>query len=146
MKNILVTVDLNESSQLLVDKAAEQAEKFGSKVWILHIADPEPDFIGNEVGPQYIRDIRVKELLHEHQVIRKYIDQLKAKSIDADGLLIAGATVKTILQEVQKLNIDMVIIGHHKHSIMYKIFRGRTDTAIVSKSKVPVMVVQLPAD
>jgi len=143
MKNILVAVDLDDSAQLLVEKAAEQAEKFGSKVWVLHIADPEPDFVGNKVGPQYIRDLRVKELLSEHHLIRKYTDFLKAKNIDTDGLLIAGATVRLILEEIEKLNIDLVIIGHHQHSLMYKIFTGTTHSAIVNKSKVPVLIVPL---
>jgi nucleotide-binding universal stress UspA family protein len=143
MKNILVAVDLDDSAQLLVEKAAEQAEKFGSKVWVLHVADPEPDFVGNKVGPQYIRDLRVKELIHEHQLVRKYTDYLKTKNIDADGLLIAGATVQLILEEIEKLNIDLVVIGHHQHSLMYQIFTGTTHSAIVKKSKVPVLIVPL---
>lgn len=143
MKNILVAVDLDDSAQLLVEKAADQAEKFGSKVWVLHIADPEPDFVGNKVGPQYIRDLRVKELVHEHQLVRKYTDYLKTKNIDADGLLIAGATVQLILEEIEKLNIDLVIIGHHQHSLMYQIFTGSTHSAVVKKSKVPVLIVPL---
>ena len=143
MNNILVAVDLNDSSQLLVEKAVEQAEKFGSKVWILHVADPEPDFVGNEVGPQYIRDLRADELLKEHRMIRKYIDYLKAKDINADGLLIAGATIQTILEETEKLNIDLVIIGHHQHSLVYKIFTGSTDIPVVKNSKVPVLIVPI---
>ena len=143
MKNILVAVGLDDGSQLLVEKAAEQAEKFGSKVWVLHIADPEPDFVGNKVGPQYIRDIRVKELLAEHHLVRKYSDFLKAKNIDADGLLIAGATVKLIMEEIEKLNIDLVIICRHQHSLLYKIFTGTTHSAVANKSKVPVLIVPL---
>jgi len=143
MKNILVAVDLNESSQTLVDKAAELAEKFNSKVWVLHIADPEPDFVGNKVGPQYIRDIRVEELLQEHKLMRKYSDQLLSKGIEAEGLLIAGATIKMILNEMDKLDIDLLIIGHHKHGFFYPIFADITDIAIVKKSKVPVLIVPL---
>lgn len=143
MKNILVAVDLKESSQLLIDTAAELAEKFSSKVWILHIADPEPDFVGNKVGPQYIRDIREKELHHEHQLAQKYSDQLKRKGIVSDGLLIAGATIQTIIEEMGKLGIDFLIIGHHKHSFFYPIFADITDTAVIKKSKVPILVVPL---
>lgn len=143
MKNILVAVDLEDSSKVLVEKAAEIAVKFESKVWVLHIADPEPDFVGNKVGPQYIRDIRVKELLQEHQLIRKYTDYLHASAITADGLLIAGATVQLILDEIEKLAIDLVVIGHHQHSLLYQIFTGNTHTAIVKKSKVPVLIIPL---
>lgn len=141
MKNILVAVDLEKSGQLLVDTAAQLAEKFGSTIYILHIADPEPDFIGNTVGPDYIREVRAKELHREHKLVQDYADQLRLKGIKADSLLIAGATVETIMQETKKLNADLLIIGHHKHGWLYKIFADVTDAAIINKSKVPVLVV-----
>ncbi len=141
MKNILVAVDLDANSTILVDKAAELAQKFGSKVWILHISDPEPDFVGNRVGPKYIREIRAKEIRSEHRQIRDYNDQLKNKGIEAEGLLVAGATAETILQEIKKLQADLVIIGHYHHSFLYKLFAGNTDFTIVEKAKVPVLII-----
>jgi nucleotide-binding universal stress UspA family protein len=143
MENILVAIDLEENSKLLIEHAAQQAEKFGSKVWVLHIADPEPDFIGNKVGPQYIRDLRLEELLKEHHFVRQYADDLNAKGIAADGLLIAGATTNMILKEIEKLNIDLVVIGHHQHSLLYKLFNGNTATSIIEKARIPVLIIPL---
>ncbi len=143
MKNILVAVDLDASSQLLINTAAEQAEKFNAKVWVLHIADPEPDFVGNKAGPQYVRDYLVEEIKKEHKLIRQYTEELIAKGIVADGLLIQGPTVKMILEEIEKLQIDLLIIGHHRHSLLFKLFLGDNHTALVNKSKVPVLVVPL---
>ena len=62
MKNILVTIDFNENEKLLIDKAFQLAEPFDSKIWLIHIAAPDPDFIGYKVGPQYIRDSRASDL------------------------------------------------------------------------------------
>ncbi len=66
MKNILVTIDFNKNEELLIDKAFQLAESFNSKLWLMHIAAPDPDFVGYEVGPQYIRDSRATE-----EVLRK---------------------------------------------------------------------------
>src|SRR6202008_383352 len=115
--------------------------KFGSKVWVLHIAEPEPDFVGNEAGPRYIRVLKAKEFRHEHKLVQKYTERLKIKKLRTDGLLIQGATVEMILQEITRLKIDFVIIGHRKHSLLYKMFFPSTDTAIIKKSKVPVLVI-----
>lgn len=141
MKNILVAVDLEASSQLLINAAAEQAEKTNAKVWVLHIAEPEPDFVGNKAGPQYVRDYLVEEIKKEHKLVRQYADELIAKGIVADGLLIQGPTVQMILQEIEKLQIDLLIIGHHRHSLLFKIFLGDNHTALVNKSTIPVLVV-----
>jgi len=143
MKNILVAVDLEASSHHLINSAAEQAEKSGAKVWVLHIAAPEPDFIGNEVGPQYVRDNLAEDIKTEHKLIRQYADELITKGIIAEALLIQGPTVKMILEEIEKLQIDLLIIGHRPHSFLFKLLLGENHTALVNKSKVPVLVVPL---
>ena len=143
MKNILVAIDFQEETQLLVDKAFELAQKLGSKIWLLHIAATSPDYVGYTVGPQYVRDTVAGELRNEHKLIQKYADQLKAKNIDAEGLLVQGATSETILKESAKLNIDLVVIGHHKHSALYKIFVDDVDSEIISNSKVPVLIIPM---
>lgn len=143
MKNILVAIDFEEETQLLVDKALEIAKQFGSKIWLLHIAAASPDYVGYTVGPQYIRDNIAGTLREEHKLIQKYADQLKAKNIAAEGLLVQGATSNTILKESAKLNIDLVVIGHHKHSSLYKIFVDDVDSEIISNSKVPVLIIPM---
>ena len=143
MKNILVAVDFEDETQMLVDKALELAQKLGSKIWLLHIAPSSPDYVGYSMGPQYIRDNVAVGLRNEHKLIQKYADQLKAKNVEAEGLLVQGATSETILKESTKLNIDLVVIGHHKHSSLYKIFVDDVDSEIISNSKVPVLIIPM---
>lgn len=141
MKNILVGIDFHEKTEILIDKAFELSKPYNSKIWLLHVAAPDPDFVGYEVGPQYIRDNRAKELRQEHKLILEYVDQLKEKKVDAAGLLIQGATVEVILEESKKLNIDLIISGHHDHSFLYNAFFGSVSSGIVRKSNIPVLVV-----
>ena len=75
MKNLLVTVTFEEKeTSVLLAKAMSIAEKFGSKIWLVHIAAPDPDFVGYEVGPQYIRDHRADELKKQHNLVKRYPD------------------------------------------------------------------------
>tara|TARA_R110000868_G_scaffold374391_1_gene638892 strand:+ start:417 stop:851 length:435 start_codon:yes stop_codon:yes gene_type:complete len=141
MKNILVTIDFNEKIDLLIDKAFELAKPLGSKVWLMHIAAPEPDFVGYDVGPQYIRDFRAKELRKEHQLLQEYADKLMKKGVDAEGLLVQGATTEMIISESKKLNVDLIIAGHHDHGFLYKAFVGSVSSQIIKKAKIPVLIV-----
>ena len=68
------------------------AEKFGSKLWLVHIAAPDPDFVGYGTGPIYIRDSRAKELKEEHQQLMHIMDDLR--STDNDETLKALITEK----------------------------------------------------
>lgn len=72
MKNILVTIDFEEKGQVLIEKAAELAEKFNAKLWLVHVAAPDPDFIGYDVGPQYVRDVLAKDLRNEHKLLQGF--------------------------------------------------------------------------
>ena len=141
MKNILVTIDFEEKAILLIEKAAEIAEKFNSKIWLVHIVAPDPDFVGYEAGPQYIRDSLAKELRKEHKIIQHFTQMLKERGIKAEGLLIQGATREMILEESEKLNIDLIIIGHHDHGPLYKIFAGSVAADVIEHSKIPVLTI-----
>ena len=143
MKNILVSIDFNNNEKLLIDKALEIAKAFDAKIWLLHVAAPEPEFIGFGVGPQYVRDSRADELRKEHRLISNYADQVRLENQECEGLLISGATIEMILEEANKLEIDLIIIGHHDHSFLYKAFFGSVASGVVKKANIPVLVVPL---
>ena len=69
MKNILVSIDFNEQEALLMDRAYEFAKAFDAKIWLVHIAAPDPDFVGYDAGPQYVRDARAEDLKGEHKLL-----------------------------------------------------------------------------
>lgn len=143
MKNILVNIEFNEDDEILLYKASEIASAFDSKVWLLHITAPDPDFIGLHVGPQYIREERASEIKNEHKQIQLYSDKLRKNNINTESLLIQGPTVEMILFESKKLNIDLIIIGHHDHNIFYKAFFESVSSGIIKKSKVPILMIPL---
>lgn len=144
MKNILVAVDLRDTDQLLLSQAVGIAEKFESKIWILHVAAPDPDFVGYGVGPTYIRDTRASELRQEHRQLQSYAGWINDQAIDADGLLIQGPTVEMIKNEAIKLNIDLLILGSHKHGFLYEMFVGHTSLQVIRDIRIPVLIVPLP--
>ena len=143
MKNILVAVDFDSNTQPLIEQALLISEKFNSKVWLVHIAEPSPDFVGFDVGPQYIRDSKASELREEHKMIQEHAQKFTNHGLDAEGLLVQGATDEMILIETNKLNIDLVILGHKKQGMLYRMFVESTGTTIINESKVPVLIVPL---
>jgi nucleotide-binding universal stress UspA family protein len=143
MKNILVTIDFNKNEHLVIDKAFELAEKFNSKLWLIHIAAPDPDFIGYDVGPQYVRDNRATELRKEHKNLEELSKTLREKGVQAEGLLVQGATIEMITAEAKKLNIDLIIAGHHDHNFLYNAFVGSVSRQIIKKSNTPVLLIPI---
>ena len=144
MNNLLVALDIKPSDSLLLAQASFLAEKCDAKIWMVHVAAPDPDFVGFEMGPKYIRDFVADELRVEHRQLQTYAEELQQKGLEAEGLLIQGPTIDMIEAEVKKLNIDLLILGSHKHGFLYETFIGNTAMRIIKELSIPVMIVPLP--
>lgn len=143
MKNILVSMDFDGKEEKLIAKAIEMARAFHAKVWLIHVAAPDPDFVGNDVGPQSVRDALADELWNQHKLMDEYTSALKKKDIVAEGLLIQGKTIDTLMEKSKKLKADMIIAGHEEHGFFYKAILGSVSREIIKKSKIPVLIVPL---
>ena len=141
MNNILAAIDFSEITPDVVDKAAEIAKCFASKLWLLHVAAPEPDFVGYETGPQTKRDWRAKTLRAEHRYIQDKALELEQEGIKVTPLLLQGATVETIVQEASKLNAEMIVIGSHGRGALYKALVGSVSEGVIRQASCPVLIV-----
>ena len=144
MKNLLVAVDLQGGGdQTLLDHAEMLAAKFDSKVWIVHVAAPDPDFVGFDAGPVYIRKTLADDLRQEHKTLQQYAVNLCNKNINAESLMVQGPTVQTIYDEAAKLKTDMLIMGSHKHNFLERVFGQDTIRQIYDKSQIPMLIIPL---
>jgi len=142
-KNILVAVDFNDAVGELMAYAESIAEKFGAKIWVVHVAAPDPDFASFDAGPQYIRDMRADELRDEHKELQQIRDMFIDKNIESDALLIQGSTVETVLQEAKKLKADILIVGTHKHSFFYNLFAESVSVELFKNAEIPVLSIPI---
>jgi nucleotide-binding universal stress UspA family protein len=55
MDNILVPLDFQEATLDVLDHASLLAQSLSAKLWLVHVGDPDPDFVGYGVGPQSVR-------------------------------------------------------------------------------------------
>ena len=141
INNILVAVDFDEPVGTLLTYAEDLAEKFNSKIWLLHVTDPEPDFVGYEPGPQYIRDIKAEEYRDEHRSLQALCDTFVNKDIDAEALLIQGSTVEMILKEAEDLQADLMIVKTHKHGFFSNLFSESVSLELFKKSNIPLLTI-----
>lgn len=141
MRNIAVALDFQKGSGVLLNKASELAHAFGAKIWLLHIAEPEPDFVGLGVGPTYVRNDWAKRLKKEHHRLDELKKEFVNDNIETEALMIQGSIVETLLEELEKLDIDLLIIGKKGHGAMYRTFIGSVLTEVIKKTSVPTLAV-----
>ena len=138
---LLVPVDLSDSSRLVINRAKELAQALSAKIWLLHVADPDPDFIGYESDTQSLRDGVAEKFHKEHSELQQFSQELRSIGLDCVALLIQGPTVETILNEAGKLSVDVIAIGSHGKGAMKRFLVGSTSEGVLHKSVVPVLVI-----
>jgi len=143
MKNILVAIEVNNTELMnrMLDSATQLAKAFNAKCWLIQIAAPDPDFVGYEVGPQYIRDFKADELREIHREVQTQTQLLTAKGIDAEGLMIQGSTEEMILAEVEKLKIDLLVLGNKNHGLLHSIFIGSITDDLIKEARIPILLI-----
>ncbi len=138
---LLIAIDLSASSKKVVESALDIARSCKGKVWLLHVAAPEPDFVGYDVGPQSVRDSVAKDFHREHAELQGIANRLRDQAIETTALLVQGATAETILHEANKLQVNMIVVGSHGHGAVHRLLVGSVSEHVLRNSTTPVLVV-----
>ncbi len=141
MKNILVALDLSDTSPAVLEQARVFGRELAAKLWLVHVAAPEPDFVGYDAGPQVERDAVADELHAEHREIQALAEGLRGEGFECTALLVQGATAAAILKQAEQLGVDLIIVGSHGRGPVKQLFVGSTSDGIVRQATVPVLVV-----
>ena len=145
VKNTLVAIDDYEAITLespIMERTIELASAFSSKVWILHIV-PHPGQPPFNVDSKILRREVAGELRHEHGFLQHLAQCLRDRDVDSTALLVEGAIVKTILEESDRLDIDLIVIGCHRHGMFYGALMEFTEEGLLSKCPRPIMFVPI---
>ena len=145
MKNILLCIKDCETTTIaspIVEKTIELANYCSSKVHIIHVAPPsrQPPY---NVDHEIFRRAVATELRHEHSCLQQLTKYMRDMNIDATALLLQGSIISTILHETERLAVDLVILGRHKHGPLYRALMDDTDQGLLANCSCPIMFVPI---
>jgi nucleotide-binding universal stress UspA family protein len=144
MRRILACVDLSESSALVLGCARGLCDSGGELV-ILHVAAPEPDFIGYGVGPQSVRDAVALELRQEHRQVQQMARDLEAPGLAVTPLTVQGAVAEKIIEHAERLAVDFIVLGAAGHGRLHDLIVGSALRGVIKGASTPVVLVPLRA-
>lgn len=146
MQNVLAAVDFSEVSDRVVERAHELALAFSAELYLVHVAAPDPEFVGYEAGPESVRTQRAQELRQEHRDLQARAAALRARGVRAHALLIQGPTVDKLVEEIERLAADMVVLGSHGRGALLRALLGSVSEGVIRRSPCPVLVVPSRAE
>ena len=139
--NILAAVDFSAVTRAVLGTLGRIARAIPAKVFLVHVAPPDPAFVGYGAGPKAVRGQVAAEHHTRHQQLQALADELRAGGVDATALLLQGATVDTLLAEAQKLSADLIVLGSHGHGAVHRLLVGSVAEGVVGRSELPVLLV-----
>ena len=151
IKKILYATDLSKNARHAFVYAASIAHRYGAGITILHVLEAPPMsvyFLGEQW--EEIKEKNVKKAITE---VNTRLDKFRANmstelsshpfSID-DIVVKTGIPEELILREAEKGDFDVVVMGTHGHGAFADAMMGSTARRVLRRSKIPVLVVQLP--
>lgn len=144
MKNIqraLVAIDFSDKSDDVTQWALSLAKQHQAELHLVHVADPDPDFVGYGPGPQTVRDQVAEGMRDEHQKLEQLAATINDAGVAVQWHCLQGAVVETILRKASDDDVDIIIVGSHGHGGLYRAVLGSTSEGVVRHALCPVVVV-----
>lgn len=141
MKKILVPVDFSRVTEATLATAGKMAGAWGSELLLLHVAAPEPEFVGYETGPASVRQAVAHQLSAQHQQLQSLRQTMSAQGVKVTALLIQGYVTEKILAEAERWPADLIIMGSHGHGGLHHVLMGSVAEGVLRKARCPVMLV-----
>ena len=147
MKKVLITLDYNPDSEIVVNKGFELAQLMQAEICLLHVLAEmryygmqyEP-FMGYE-GYAFPVDFQIQEEFVK--VAKDYLDKTAAhlggKNISTH--LAEGDTANMILEYAEEWGADLIVMGTHSHGTLEKLFLGTVASSVLEHTKTPVYMV-----
>jgi nucleotide-binding universal stress UspA family protein len=111
-KRVLLCYDGTEAGRRALRRGAELAILLGARVYVLSIV---PDDVANAaiIAGAAGQACIIDEAEDSRKLLTESIDWLKARGVVADGFLANGDYIDQIIAFSNKLNIDLIVLGHY---------------------------------
>jgi len=157
IQKILFATGLGAGAPYVFRYALSMAQQYGAKIAVVH---------GMETLTPFAQSLVELHISHEqseqiHQNARKAmvakieerLELLCTKELcnDSEGrsrvcgiVIEEGAPAEVILQQAEKLGVDLIVMGSHRHTVIGDAMLGSTTHKVLHSSKIPVLVVRIP--
>jgi len=136
MQTIVVGYDDTEPSRRALDRAAEIAKAFGSKLIVTSVA---PTLVstgrsGGPVDPTDSPEMHREDLEHARAL-------LAGKGVDAELQPAVGDPAETIVELAEQRNADMIVVGTREPNVLERLLGQSVSGAVSRRAHCDVLIV-----
>lgn len=139
-ENVLVLTDFSKDSDEALLDAVKFAEKFGSKLTILHVVQDETNLSFVLSNSEY-HNLEKKLEKHAQQMFEALEEKIPGlKNVQHANKIRKGIPYINSLYEIETGNYDVVFMGTRGRSNLKHIFVGSTAEKVLRRSPISVFV------
>jgi len=157
IKTILYATGLGAGAPYVFRYALSLAQKYDAKIRIVHGREPLSSSAQNMADLYMFKDtaedLFEKASKEAEEKILENLETLCTKELSNDpqgrqrveNIVVAKLSAKqAILEEAEKYNADIIVMGSHRHSALADAMLGTTTMKVLHSSTIPVFVVRIP--
>jgi nucleotide-binding universal stress UspA family protein len=144
VSRVLVCVDFSDTTDAVAEQGIVLARALGGEARLLHVGEPDPDFVGYGVGPDTVRDDVARTLREEHRELERLAKRFEAAGVVALPLVVRGPTVSTILEQAGRFGADLLVLGSHGRGALLSLVTGSVAQGVLRDARVPLLIVPSP--
>lgn len=136
-QKILLTLDNSPADESILPHVLELADRFGSTVLLLHVAD---GFAARCF--ESLKLAESEEMKSDQLYLEKIAAEFRAKNVSVETRLALGNPPTEILKVAESAHCDLIAMAGHGHRLFGDIFHGSTITEVRHKTSIPILVVR----
>jgi len=149
MKTILAAIDFSPISHKVVIGAAELASPLGAKLVLLNVWEPVAAYVPVGAAMDVITapvPVEPPDLNAVKESLEKFATPLRSNGLSVETLVTVALPAAEIVEQANRLNASMIVLGSHGHGALFQLFSGSVVTAVLHKARIPVTVIPVHGD
>lgn len=138
MKKILVATDASEYSRQALRSALELARKFNSEVELLFVMYRPLVYDANFLDEDFISPDQTEQ--RGELAIKTTLEGIDITGVNLIKKILPGKPANIILQEIEKENIDLVVMGSHGYGVITGAILGSVSQRVLHGAKCSVLI------
>jgi len=139
-RRILVPLENGPADAAILKHVTELAKLLRSQVLLVHVAD---GWAARNMEQLNLR--ASQEMKEDRAYLERITQELRQAGVEADAVLAAGDPAKEIAAAAEREKVDLIAMATHGHSLLGDVVHGTTATALRHVSRIPVLMVRVPA-
>jgi nucleotide-binding universal stress UspA family protein len=134
-QHILLATDFSEASERAVELAAGLGRALRARVTVLHVYPS-----ASATPPQLAAAARAwPGAIRAQARIDRTVDRVRARGVEADGMLRFGLLPERIVEVALELAADLIVVGTHGRKGLARMWYGSFAEEVLRESHIPVL-------